>query len=476
MPKKILIYANNTPLSHQQLIDKDFLFKLKKNFTIEILSQYDLTSIDYLKCFKLHRLNFQNQKFKFLYFLRKINLLSTFSIQKNKTLLDFTEIEISKLNKIGTFKSFLKIYMIKITQCLLQFKIFSFFYKKFYNFFNLDKNINLLLKKINPDIVITSSPGWWHSDDKVLNVLDKKIKKICIISSWDQPTGMGLITNDCDEYLVWSKRVKKDLIQFHDISEKKIKIVGAIHWGHYFNDHLNRKNFFIKKYKLLKNCKTILLCFKSPTRTNLNDIKKIITNLSNLNLHFDYQILIRPHPIYYSKRFFNHIIILNKFIQKYKNIKIQNLYDLNKVRDHLKNKKSLSIDFILKEEKEFRENTKEAYLFSDMVISFFSTINIETAILNKPMINYFYSKRKKNYEKFGTKKNTNLDIHQNHIQPIINCKSARICFNKRDLELNINRYLKSPEKDTQNRKNFLNITLYQNKDCQKEITKFIERL
>ena len=72
-----------------------------------------------------------------------------------------------------------------------------------------------------------------------------KIRTICLILSWDQPTSMGFMSALCNEYLVWSKNVKNDLIKFHNVSKDIIHILGAIHWDHYFS-----------KLKLKKKIKT----------------------------------------------------------------------------------------------------------------------------------------------------------------------------------------------------------------------------
>ena len=83
--------------------------------------------------------------------------------------------------------------------------------------------------------------------------------------SWDQPTGMGLVSSKCSEYLVWSKEVKKDLNRFHNIPKEKINVLGAIHWDHYFN-----------KQKKNNKIKQVLICLKSPTRTNHKNIVRML--------------------------------------------------------------------------------------------------------------------------------------------------------------------------------------------------------
>ena len=132
--------------------------------------------------------------------------------------------------------------------------------------FYSDKFENLLIDE-KPDLVVTTSPGWWEEDNFFLYSSNKlKIKSLCIILSWDQPTGMGLVSSKCSEYLVWSKEVKKDLNRFHNIPKEKINVLGAIHWDHYFNKQKKKKN----------KIKQVLICLKSPTRTNHKNIVRML--------------------------------------------------------------------------------------------------------------------------------------------------------------------------------------------------------
>ena len=174
---------------------------------------------------------------KFLYsFFRSVKLHTSKNFNQNNTLKDFKSIFLNKIRFHSKFNFFFYFPFWLILHNLLKINFFLQIFLKLESIlFYSDKFENLLIDE-KPDLVVTTSPGWWEEDNFFLYSSNKlNIKSVCIILSWDQPTGMGLVSSKCSEYLVWSKEVKKDLNRFHNIPKEKINVLGAIHWDHYFN-------------------------------------------------------------------------------------------------------------------------------------------------------------------------------------------------------------------------------------------------
>ena len=468
MKKNIIIFLNQTSLSHTQLLQKKFLLELSRNFNLFIISNYDLTQIKFLSEIPHKKINYKfKKKNKFYYLIREINLNTTLNHKKNKTISDFSDIYINQKIHEGK-KNFLFVNFFKILQSILQFKIFLNLFQKIQEILFYDKNLLRILKEINPYLILTSSPGWWE-DDNILLFTSKKIKTktVSILSSWDQPTGMGLIPCECDYFIVWSNQMKNDLLKFHKIDAYKIKILGAIHWDHYFKKIYKIKN--IKKKK-------ITLYLKSPTRTKSSEVIYFCKALSNINLNQNFDIMVRPHPIYYSQRYLKEFYKLKSSFKKFGNLKVQDLYPNKKLKKLLgENNKSLQIPFLINNEEESKKLALKTIITSDVIINFFSTVNIEASILNKPIINLNYSKKTKK-SKMLSKKNLYLDQAQNHIQNIHNFKFSKTCNSLFELRLEIKKVFNNPNFKAREQKMFTNYMIDKKGDSIKRIAEFVNNI
>ena len=62
MKKNIIIFLNQTSLSHTQLLQKKFLLELSRNFNLFIISNYDLTQIKFLSEIPHKKINYKFKK------------------------------------------------------------------------------------------------------------------------------------------------------------------------------------------------------------------------------------------------------------------------------------------------------------------------------------------------------------------------------------------------------------------------------
>ena len=95
-----------------------------------------------------------------------------------------------------------------------------------------------------------------------------------------------------------------------------------------------------------------------------------------------------------------------------------------------------------------KENTSDLHSLlkcSDVIINVFSTINIEGAIFDKPLINICYQTNTDFYDKnIKSRYDINIDFQQDHNQRILKSGAILNCFNDKELINNINQALKNP--------------------------------
>ena len=276
---------------------------------------------------------------------------------------------------------------------------------------------------------------------------------------------MGFMPTLCSEYLVWSKKVKRDLIKFHGILKKNIHVVGAIHWDHYF----------LKQKTERKKTKQVLICLKSPTRTSHSNIIDMLKKILDQNYVFKVNFLIRPHPIYFSNRYYYLLKDLRKISPVNNNtISIVDLWGKNifKAKDFIE--KSINLNFLVDKETSFRKISKKNILDSNLIINFFSTYTIEASILKTPIINYIYDQKINNLGELDDKKNLYMDLRQNHVQRIIqNIETAK---SLKHLVILVNKYLLNSKRNSKKFQKFFKNETNVKGECIKNTYEYLNKI
>ena len=452
----IVIYVSNTSLSIKQLVSKYFINELKKKYNIIILSTFNFPDFytkknkDIIFCTiptsnldKIVKKNF----FRILIFFMQFLYNNSY---KNRTLSDFNEIFLNEKLKYKN-KLFSVIFKLCWKTSLKLFGTFYFlrnlliFFLR-YNYNSKIELIDVLIKKYNPKILITSSPGLLNYDLQIINIFKSyKIKTASLLLSWDHASGLGYISSRMDLYLVWGKNSFNDLMKFSDVKKDNIKIIGPLHWVFHFEKKYEmKKKLFFEKNNLNLNKKTVLISLKSPTRTKINEIMRFLNHLLKENLLKDVQFIINPHPINFSEKFKSDLIELKDFCNKYKQFHLtKNFY--NQEIKHNSNISDKNGDINTQLEYLDEENSYNVNLLehSDLMINFFSTLNIEAGIHGLSSINYIYNKTN-DYIMDDSRKNLHIDYNQVHNYRLVKSGGTNVCFDYVSLiDLTVNLLFKS---------------------------------
>ena len=157
-----------------------------------------------------------------------------------------------------------------------------------------------------------------------------------------------------------------------------------------------------------------------------------------MKFSFNVIFVVKFHPIHFSKRFYQNALAI---LEKYKNSKKIHFYnfdELKKVKKykHLNDKDGDIIKQIKNFNKDFNKKV-ELYMNTDLIISFFSTINLEAAFFKIPSIN-FLEKNIKLKSSSTNKKEVDLGVNVLHIQRSIINKSLTLVLGYKNLENKIN--------------------------------------
>ncbi|MFI2743775.1 hypothetical protein ACG2LH_13620 [Zhouia sp. PK063] len=252
------------------------------------------------------------------------------------------------------------------------------------------------------------------------------------IFSWDNLASKGRMAGDFKHYLVWSEKMKEDLLHYYSrIKEHQIAVVGTPQFEPYVLDrYVERKALFYKKTGLDDSLKT--LCFScGDSATSKNDelyIATIAEAILNKTITAPINFLVRTSPAEDGSRFLS-------IQEKYPFI-IWNFPKWNTLKSDHQESWSQRIPTI-----EDVKDLRSILSYSDVNINMLSTMSLDFMLFNKPVINVV----------FGNATNGLYDdqrfLNYAHIKDLTRSKAAYLALDKETLLQQINNVLTDTSKN-----------------------------
>ncbi len=286
-----------------------------------------------------------------------------------------------------------------------------------------------LFDKYKPSLVILSSGGIKVEDLPLLKTAKKrKILTIGIIQSWDNLTSKGYISPRPDRFIVWNDIMKDELILFHGVDEEDIFVSGPIHYDFYFSSQSEAPSRNLNGGIHPGN--KIILVASAPmwTYKHFDWIVDIILKaLDDGRIKYTATVVLRLHP--------------NDHPDRYSNIK---------------ESKNLIIDYpaVYKEgvgwiqEEEHIQNFIRLLKTSDVVVCVASTISIDAACFDTPIVNIAFDKE--GYLPYELSSRRYYDY--THYKNIVRSGGVKIAYSPDELISYISLYLEDRSVDSEGRK------------------------
>lgn len=154
-----------------------------------------------------------------------------------------------------------------------------------------------ILSDTNPDIVLSTSliyPPWQEDYWLALAAKLLNIPLIGFVLTWDNLTTKSLIQVMPDLIFCWNKFHKRELMEYHKVSEDRIEMVGPYTLEKWLKPQkATRRDKFCERYKLNPQRPILTYLCSSPAIAGDKEEKKVLEWAS---AHEDYQIIVRPHP------------------------------------------------------------------------------------------------------------------------------------------------------------------------------------
>jgi hypothetical protein len=307
--------------------------------------------------------------------------------------------------------------------------LMSIYRKIINNRINIDNKYLEIFNKYNPDLVLSTMPFLLDEQPILKLATIKKIPIVGRIHSWDNITSKGPLYFHFNKVLVWSDIMKNEMLHYYDNQyvEDEIITAGASQFDYYFSYRPISKKAFFNELGIDQDSKLILFSTAhsgiSPNEPKyVKDVYEILESKK-----IKYLLLVRLHPRDNFRRYGE--------LTKLKNIRFE--YPgrkANQINDQW--------DPNLDDMKHFVHLLK----YADININVASTVTIDAAVFNTPIINLAYD---------PIEINQNQSISQyykyDHYLPIVKSQGVKIVYSKKELAEAVSDYLENPLQDQQGR-------------------------
>jgi len=274
--------------------------------------------------------------------------------------------------------------------------------------------------------------------------IQAKISTSTFIFSWDNLASKGRMLGTFDNFLVWSKLMKEELLYFYpNVKSENIQIVGTPQFEPYVLDKYKsiKENFFTKFG--LDNSKKIICYSCADVSIGKNDpvvIKAIAEAIRNNEIDTQVQLLVRTSPAEDDRRF---KAIRDEFPEIVWNVP---KWILTRENHQESWSQRIPSDEDITDLRSLLEN-------ADLSINMCSTMSLDFMLFDKPVINTVFGNLENGF--FNDQKFLQYD----HYKKVIDGNAVMIAKNKQELINQINQTFNNPEERKADRKAMINLQI-----------------
>ncbi len=290
--------------------------------------------------------------------------------------------------------------------------------------------------RYQPDLVF--GPDVYHVDD--LHFLaEAKHRGICavgMVRSWDNITNKGLFRIKPDKLIVNNEIIRDEAIQYGGMKKENIFVAGMPQLDYYLNEPRSSREDFFRHINF--DPKKPLILFSPWGGRFIDTDWKIMKILKDVRLKGeisrDLQFLVRIPP--------NDTIPMGDFVPD-DHFRIE--HPSHRFQDRAYRDQEL--------DREAMVHLADTLYYSDLVIAYTSSLNIDACAFDKPIIGIAFDGEKDNaYLKSAVR-----FLDWDHTKKMLFTRWAPFTRNKEELVYHINNYLKNTSLDRGNRAQFLKL-------------------
>ena len=292
-----------------------------------------------------------------------------------------------------------------------------------------------LFDRYNPAVVVTSNPGLIFAEVPLLRTAAQRhVRSIAVDASWDNFTNKLIPVRRVDRLVVWNELMKQQAIAFHGYRDEEISVVGTPQWDLYFRDGTTRsREAFFQRIGADPSRKLVTL---TTTPHELyshhpHTIRVVRAAMESGAFGEPLQLLVRVHPR-------DELAQYQEF-QGARDIIIEKPF-----RQTVTAGDGMAADVTLENQRHLADTMRH----SDVVMNVASTIAIEAAIFDTPVVNFSFDGEQP--EEFS--RSARRYYRFTHYQHITRHQAVRVAETPRELVDYVAAYLRDPSKDREGRR------------------------
>ncbi|MFZ5822252.1 MAG: CDP-glycerol glycerophosphotransferase family protein [Chloroflexota bacterium] len=303
-----------------------------------------------------------------------------------------------------------------------------------------------LFEKYNPDMVIASTPGWRLDRYLLREAARRGVRTATVIVGWDNSSSYNVSGADVQWATCWSQLQKDELVYGSDWDPEHVNIGGIPSYDGYFRRQwlMPREAYFalhgLDPGRKLISYASSFVHF-APNYPNIEALAKLVSSDA---LAEPSQLLIRLHPSHFQDK------------PKIFADERARVFDLEKEYPHVHVVQPVALGGSLGYYGgEDMDEKSSMMAYSDVVVTVYSTMLVETAVHDTPMIAATMDVpggwNKKNKFSLSLKEIGDWPTHQRFRL----AKAGRVANDENELRDALNMYLKDRRIDSAERRKFV---------------------
>ncbi len=300
-----------------------------------------------------------------------------------------------------------------------------------------------LFEKYQPQLVVASTPGWRYDRYLLREAAARGIPTASVIIGWDNTSSYSLPGAAVDWITCWSEIQKEELMKGADWIPERVNIGGIPSYDGYF-----RKEWLLTKAEYFKlhglDPKRKLISYASSFITfspNIQNIEALADLVSGDQLAEPSQLLVRLHP--------NHFMDVVRFVAEREQIQA---LAARMPYVHVVEPVPLGGSLGYYSGEDMPEKSS-MMAHSDVFVTVYSTMVVEASVHERPVVSACIDSKLGWPEKF-TLPLSKIGDWPTHSR-FRDSAAGRVAYAKDELRDVINFYLKNPQADMIERRNFI---------------------
>ena len=302
-----------------------------------------------------------------------------------------------------------------------------------------------LFEKYSPDLVIARTPGWRMDRYILREAAAHGVRTVAAIVGWDNPSSYNLNGAPMDYITCWSEIQKEELVLGSDWDPRRVNISGIPAYdGYFLRSWLIPRDEYFRQHGLDPQRRLLsYACSFETLHPNFPNMAAIIEMVNKEELDELCQLLIRFHP--------NHFIAGSRFEEERKRVT-----ELVRNMPHVHIVEPVSLGGGLGHYSgEDMPEKASMMAWSDVFLTVYSTMVVETAIHDKPIISVTIDTPGGwNMKDVYSLPLTAIGDWPTH-QRFRESGAGRVAASKEQVRELINFYLKDPSADSEKRCKFI---------------------